>query len=279
MRPGSSWRVASATGRLPHSRPKATKASGISAAAVCSGATLRWDGSRGSASPCGGVPARSVAGLLQDGANPALQAAMVDDFGALVEQAILKIARDLITGGLPTLQARACWPSRPCRRRTSRGAAARARCCGQRPGDRGRQRPRLHMRPAHPRRHGALRRELREDRHHLGRRRCLAAAADRGLVEGLQDGADRRRRLGAGGARLRARLVGRARARADGGEPATGGADRVDPPQAVRATKRLLREGRHASLANLLQLSATAQAIAHTSGEHREALARALARP
>ncbi len=119
-------------------------------------------------------------------------------------------------GGPPTLQARACWPSRPCRRRPSRAAAARARCCGQRPGDRGRQRPRLHVRPAHLRRHGALRRELREDRHHPGRRRCLAAAADRGLVEGLRDGADRRRRLGAGGARLRARLAGRARARADG---------------------------------------------------------------
>lgn len=43
--------------------------------------------------------------------------------------------------------------------------------------------------------------------------------------------------------------------------------------------KRLLREGRQASLATLLQLSATAQAIAHTSEEHREALARALARP
>ncbi|SFU48411.1 Enoyl-CoA hydratase/carnithine racemase [Methylobacterium sp. 174MFSha1.1] len=52
----------------------------------------------------------------------------------------------------------------------------------------------------------------------------------------------------------------------------------VNPPQAVRATKRLLREGRFATLPSLLQLSATAQAIAHTSEEHREALARALAR-
>lgn len=204
---------------------------------------------------------------------------MVEDFGAIVEQAVPTIARDLINGGPPTLQARECWPSRPCRRRPSRGAAARARCCGQWPGDRGRQRPRLHVRPARLRRHGALRRELREDRHHPERRRCLAAAADRGLVEGLRDGADRRRRLGAGGARLRAHLAGRARAQADGDEPAAGGADRVDPPQAVRATKRLLREGCQASLATLLQLSATAQAIAHTSGEHREALARALARP
>ncbi|MFH6787160.1 MULTISPECIES: crotonase/enoyl-CoA hydratase family protein [Methylobacterium] len=53
----------------------------------------------------------------------------------------------------------------------------------------------------------------------------------------------------------------------------------VNPPQAVRATKRLLREGRFSSLPTLLQLSATAQAIAHTTEEHREALARALARP
>lgn len=52
----------------------------------------------------------------------------------------------------------------------------------------------------------------------------------------------------------------------------------VNPPQAVRATKRLLREGRFATLPSLLQLSATAQAIAHATAEHREALARALAR-
>lgn len=52
----------------------------------------------------------------------------------------------------------------------------------------------------------------------------------------------------------------------------------VNPPQAVRATKRLLREGRSTTLPTLLQLSATAQAIAHTSAEHRDALARALAR-
>jgi len=57
-------------------------------------------------------------------------------------------------------------------------------------------------------------------------------------------------------------------------------ADRIaaNPPLAVRATKRLLREGRFAKLDTLLQLSATAQAIAHTTEEHREALARALKR-
>ena len=51
----------------------------------------------------------------------------------------------------------------------------------------------------------------------------------------------------------------------------------VNPPLAVRATKRLLREGRFARLDTLLQLSASAQAIAHTTAEHREALAKALA--
>jgi enoyl-CoA hydratase/carnithine racemase len=53
----------------------------------------------------------------------------------------------------------------------------------------------------------------------------------------------------------------------------------ANPPLAVRATKRLLREGRFARLDTLLQLAAGAQAIAHTTGEHREALTAALAKP
>ena len=52
----------------------------------------------------------------------------------------------------------------------------------------------------------------------------------------------------------------------------------ANPPLAVRATKRLLREGRFASLGALLQSSAAAQAIAHTTQEHREALAAALSK-
>jgi enoyl-CoA hydratase/carnithine racemase len=52
----------------------------------------------------------------------------------------------------------------------------------------------------------------------------------------------------------------------------------ANPPLAVRATKRLLREGRFASLATLLHVSANAQAIAHTTTEHRQALAAALAK-
>ncbi len=39
---------------------------------------------------------RSVAGMLQAGANPALQAALVKDLGALVEQEIPEIARQLV---------------------------------------------------------------------------------------------------------------------------------------------------------------------------------------
>jgi hypothetical protein len=39
---------------------------------------------------------RSVAGMLQNGENPALQAALVKDLGALVEQEIPEIARQLV---------------------------------------------------------------------------------------------------------------------------------------------------------------------------------------
>ena len=49
---------------------------------------------------------RSVAGLLQAGADPALEAAMVKDLGALVEQEIPEIARDLIADGPPTRASR-----------------------------------------------------------------------------------------------------------------------------------------------------------------------------
>jgi alkylation response protein AidB-like acyl-CoA dehydrogenase len=45
---------------------------------------------------------RSVAGMLQAGADPALEAAMVKDLGALVEQEIPEVARDLLTDGPPT---------------------------------------------------------------------------------------------------------------------------------------------------------------------------------
>jgi enoyl-CoA hydratase/carnithine racemase len=48
------------------------------------------------------------------------------------------------------------------------------------------------------------------------------------------------------------------------------------PRGAVRMTKRLLREGRRASLQGILELSASMQALAHTSPDHREAVTRFL---
>ena len=52
-------------------------------------------------------------------------------------------------------------------------------------------------------------------------------------------------------------------------------ADRVaaNPPQALRMTKRLLREGQHQSLDALLELSAAMQTIAHSTADHHEAVA------
>lgn len=47
----------------------------------------------------------------------------------------------------------------------------------------------------------------------------------------------------------------------------------ANPPQAVRMTKRLFQRGRELGLAPLLDLSAHMQALAHTSADHREALA------
>lgn len=51
-------------------------------------------------------------------------------------------------------------------------------------------------------------------------------------------------------------------------------ADRVaaNPPQVLRMTKKLLREGQHQSLESLLELSAAYQAIAHTTVDHTEAV-------
>ncbi|MCZ4080314.1 crotonase/enoyl-CoA hydratase family protein [Rhodococcus sp. H36-A4] len=52
-------------------------------------------------------------------------------------------------------------------------------------------------------------------------------------------------------------------------------AERVaaNPPQVVRMTKRLLREGQHQSLESLLELSAAMQAVAHHTADHQEAVA------
>lgn len=47
----------------------------------------------------------------------------------------------------------------------------------------------------------------------------------------------------------------------------------VNPVQALRLTKRLIREGQHMELASLLELSAAFQAIAHETEDHAEAVA------
>ncbi len=45
----------------------------------------------------------------------------------------------------------------------------------------------------------------------------------------------------------------------------------VNPPNAVRLTKRLLREGRHMRMDSLLEMSASFQALMHTTADHAEA--------
>ncbi|WP_313021879.1 crotonase/enoyl-CoA hydratase family protein [Mobilicoccus sp.] len=47
----------------------------------------------------------------------------------------------------------------------------------------------------------------------------------------------------------------------------------VNPPRAVRMTKRLLRESGHSSLSTLLELSAAMQPLGHHTQDHAEALA------
>jgi enoyl-CoA hydratase/carnithine racemase len=46
----------------------------------------------------------------------------------------------------------------------------------------------------------------------------------------------------------------------------------ANPPEMVRMTKRLLREGQHTRLSTLLEMSAAFQALAHSTEDHREAV-------
>lgn len=46
----------------------------------------------------------------------------------------------------------------------------------------------------------------------------------------------------------------------------------VNPPRAVRLSKRLLREAQHQRLADVLELSAAFQALAHETADHQEAV-------
>jgi len=75
-------------------------------------------------------------------------------------------------------------------------------------------------------------------------------------------------------------LVSRVVAPADLMPTARALADRIaaNPPQAVRMTKRLLREAQHMQLPSVLELSAAYQALAHGTFDHREALDAALER-
>jgi enoyl-CoA hydratase/carnithine racemase len=52
----------------------------------------------------------------------------------------------------------------------------------------------------------------------------------------------------------------------------------VNPPDVLRMTKKLMREGQHSSLESLLELSAAMQALAHHTRDHREAVDAMLAR-
>lgn len=52
----------------------------------------------------------------------------------------------------------------------------------------------------------------------------------------------------------------------------------ANPPHAVRMTKRLLREGYRASLANILEMSAAMQALSHATADHEEAVGAMLER-
>ncbi len=52
----------------------------------------------------------------------------------------------------------------------------------------------------------------------------------------------------------------------------------VNPPNALRMTKKLLREGQRVDLDTLLELSASLQALSHHSEDHREALSAFLER-
>ena len=48
----------------------------------------------------------------------------------------------------------------------------------------------------------------------------------------------------------------------------------ANPPDMLRMTKRLLREGQHTRLSTLLEMSAAFQALAHSTEDHKEAVER-----
>jgi enoyl-CoA hydratase/carnithine racemase len=46
----------------------------------------------------------------------------------------------------------------------------------------------------------------------------------------------------------------------------------VNPPSALRMTKKLLKEGEHMQLPSILEMSATLQSLAHQTKDHAEAV-------
>jgi enoyl-CoA hydratase/carnithine racemase len=57
-----------------------------------------------------------------------------------------------------------------------------------------------------------------------------------------------------------------------GAAQALAGRIAANPPEMVRMTKRLLREGQHTRLSTLLEMSAAFQALAHSTEDHKEAV-------
>ena len=47
----------------------------------------------------------------------------------------------------------------------------------------------------------------------------------------------------------------------------------VNPPSALRMTKKLIKESQHAQLESVLEMSASLQALAHQTKDHAEAVA------
>jgi len=117
-----------------------------------------------------------------------------------------------------------------------------------------------------------FRRELYQGRHRAWRRRRLAAAACGRPVEGAGDELYRRcdQRPEALQCGLVSRVVPAAQVVAEAQKLAARIA--ANPDRHCGLTKRLLREGQQNNLDNVLELSAGAQALAHKTAEHREAV-------
>ena len=93
-----------------------------------------------------------------------------------------------------------------------------------------------------------------------------------GYLQGVRDGVHRRHADRGRGAGLRAGLPRRAGCGTAGRGRALAARIAVNPPHAVRMTKRLLMEGRNMRMDTLLEMSAAMQALVHATADHREAV-------